>query len=51
MNKPAAIERRPLLAADLTGWTSTRVDVRSIPLHFVATYLLSGEQPLIEMLE
>jgi quercetin dioxygenase-like cupin family protein len=30
MSKPAAIERRPLLAADLTKWTTTKVDVRSI---------------------
>jgi quercetin dioxygenase-like cupin family protein len=113
MSTPAAIERRPLLAADLTKWTTPKVDVRSIrfaprqatgvhshpchvigyiaegtaileiegqppqrlatgatfhepagirirrfdnasaehPLEFVAIYLLSGDQPLIEMLK
>ena len=113
MSKPTAIERRALLAADLTEWTTTKVDVRSIrfapgqetgvhshpghvigyiaegsailevegqppqrlatgdafhepagarirrfdnasaehPLEFVAIYLLSSDQPLIEMLE
>jgi quercetin dioxygenase-like cupin family protein len=113
MSQPPAIDRRPLLAAPMGEWPTTKVDVRSIrfgpgqrtgvhshpghvigyiaegaaimqidgqpaqrletgaafhepagvrilrfdnasaerPLHFIATYLLRGEQPLIEMLE
>lgn len=42
MSTPPAIERRPLLAAALSDWRTTKVDVRAVhPCHVVG-YVAAG---------